>query len=730
MNKVWLLGLAAASIAMISACSEDAGNNAIRELGVVAQYSSYDDLPNCTKGKEGVAAKIVEPGDDTEKKRYFVCSEGQWEHEITVSIDAYETEEDLPNCSGKTEGDIVFVEELLKKMKCEDGSWDIAKKGDSADDDEDDDYDSDNNDDNYSNDVNGNGQDNNSTDEKSSSSKKKSSSSVNNSNDDFDDFDDNSSSSKKQTVSSSSSKNITPISNIVTPTRVGPVSQYGQLLAGTNSNGKGQIYGSCKGTTSGNEVVVQGMSLFWSMASGYEGANYWTGSYVDEFVRRHNIQLIRGAMGVDEQWNGAQHYFTNGMTETYQNMMDEVVAAAIKNDIYVIIDYHSHIADNSPNNAKTFFKRMAEKWGAYDNVIFEIFNEPTTQSWSTIKNYANQVIPVIRQYSDNLIVVGNPTWSSEPNAANSNPISDANVAYTFHFYAGLDDDGSGHDVDTKGGNAVSAMNKGLSVFVTEWGNSGPSGDGAVSSSRSTTWYNWMKTHKLSGANWAVSSKPESASYFSGNASASGTWNYTTSGSWVNNNIFAYLPTSYTACGGGTTTPSSSSQSSASSGGNGNDVLGGDGMFYINRSSYGWNLYTKKSTYGYGVAGELDDAGDYVLAFWSPGSSAIDYEYDIQAKHTISLKAGYSYTLNIGLYTYNSLGPASRTVHVGLVDPDYDYYTYDEWLIDSDGDYVEYSDTYCHTDYTDSNVELYINGGIPAGGFSVRYITLEESYGCN
>ena len=505
------------------------------------------------------------------------------------------------------------------------------------------------------------------------------------------------------------------------------VSQYGQLLAGTNSSGKGQIYGSCKGTTSGNEVVVQGMSLFWSMAPGYEGANYWTGSYVDEFVRRHNIQLIRGAMGVDGDW-GAGNYFSDSLY--YQWLMDDVVAAAIRNDIYVIIDYHSHTADNDAGKAKKFFERMAKKWGAYDNVIFEIFNEPTTQSWSTIKSYANQVIPVIRQYSDNLIVVGNPTWSSTPNVANNSPISDANVAYTFHFYAGLDN-GSGHETDVQGANAVSAMNNGLSVFVTEWGNSGPSGDGTVSSSRSTTWYNWMKTHKLSGANWAVSSKSEKASYFSGNASVSGTWSYSTSGSWVNSNIFAYLPTSYTACGGGTTTPSSSSQqSSASSGGNGTDVLDGDGMFYINRSSYGWNLYTKKSTYGYGVALEQDDAGDYVLAFWSPGSSAIYYEYDIQAKHTISLKAGYSYTLNIGLYTYNSLGAASRTVHVGLVDPDYDYYTYDEWLIDSDGDYVEYSDTYCHTDYTDSNVELYINGGIPAGGFSVRYVTLEESYGCN
>ena len=50
--------------------------------------------------------------------------------------------------------------------------------------------------------------------------------------------------------------------------RVGPVSQYGQLQAGKNTNGAGRIYGSCPAySTSGNEVQVQGMSLFWSIAA-------------------------------------------------------------------------------------------------------------------------------------------------------------------------------------------------------------------------------------------------------------------------------------------------------------------------------------------------------------------------------------------------------------------------------------------------------------------------------
>ena len=174
--------------------------------------------------------------------------------------------------------------------------------------------------------------------------------------------------------------------------RVGPVSAYGQLQAGKNSSGKGQIYGSCKGVSSGNEVQVQGMSLFWSIADDV-GAPFWTADYVSGLVSRQNIQIIRAPMGVDEDW-GAGNYFTN--TSRYQGLMNTVVQAAIDNDIYVIIDYHSHKANDNVNNAKTFFKYMAEKWGKYDNVIFEIFNEPTSQDWSTIKNYADQVISTIR----------------------------------------------------------------------------------------------------------------------------------------------------------------------------------------------------------------------------------------------------------------------------------------------------------------------------------------------
>lgn len=392
--------------------------------------------------------------------------------------------------------------------------------------------------------------------------------------------------------------------------RVGPVSAYGQLQAGKNSSGKGQIYGSCKGVSSGNEVQVQGMSLFWSIADDV-GAPFWTADYVSGLVSRQNIQIIRAPMGVDEEW-GAGNYFTN--ISRYQGLMNTVVQAAIDNDIYVIIDYHSHKANDNVNNAKTFFKYMAEKWGKYDNVIFEIFNEPTSQDWSTIKNYADQVISTIRQYSDNLIVVGNRSWDQYPNEAASNPINDKNVAYTFHFYAGT------HYTGKEGANAVSAMNSGLSVFVSEWGTVNADGGGSVSGN-SSTWLNWMNDHKLSGANWSVSNKNEGASYFNGSA-----WNYSESGNWVNTNIFSKLPKSYTACSGTPIQSSSSvaqSSSSALPSGKTNyidDFEDGDNYAYTGGEWYAYTDAGDKGASSFTNKANDKDGYDVVLAGSTSGNS--------------------------------------------------------------------------------------------------------------
>lgn len=315
--------------------------------------------------------------------------------------------------------------------------------------------------------------------------------------------------------------------------RIGPVSQYGQLQAGVNAEGAGRIYGSCPTyARQGNEVQVRGMSLYWSLND--YGTRFYNREIVSGLVKNMNIEVIRLAVGVDQDW-GNGNYFTD--PAYYQGLIDSVIAAAIDLDIYAIIDYHSHEAHENVEAAQQFFGLQASRWGAYDNVIFELYNEPKQVSWQKIKAYADQVIPYIREFSDNLILVGNPNWDQKPNVALNNPIVDANVAYTFHYYAGT------HSVGTQGSTAEKAMLGGLSVFVSEWGTINADGDGEVAEKSNLLWQNWLDANKLSSVNWSVSDLAEGASIFT----SAGPWNYSASGLWVLNNVFSKNPTTYVLC---------------------------------------------------------------------------------------------------------------------------------------------------------------------------------------
>lgn len=339
----------------------------------------------------------------------------------------------------------------------------------------------------------------------------------------------------------------------ITPTRVGPVSQYGQLMTGKNSQGKGQIYGSCEGVKDGAEVQVRGMSLYWSLMP--QAVEFWSEEGVSTMVRDMNIQIVRAAMATkatddwNGEWNGIKLKGWEGDKTNQTNFVKTVVEAAIKNDIYVIIDWHSHSAHQQTNSAKEFFKEMAETYGQYDNVIFEVFNEPEQISWSDVKNYANQVIQVIRQYSDNLILVGNPSWDQNPSDAIGNEVNDPkkNTAYTLHYYANSHNWSGNYDWggESEGSKGEKAMNAGLSVFVSEWGTANSDGNGNPDQSRNKSWQDYMNKHKLSWANWSASYINEGTAAFQ-DGSNKNSLQYTTSGNLVKGYL-ATNPTSYTAC---------------------------------------------------------------------------------------------------------------------------------------------------------------------------------------
>lgn len=130
---------------------------------------------------------------------------------------------------------------------------------------------------------------------------------------------------------------------------------------------------------------------------------------------------------------------------------------------------------------------------------------------------------------DNLIIVGSPTWSQDVDIAAQDPITGfKNIAYTMHFYAGT------HKEDLRS-KTQTALDKGLAIFVTEWGTINANGDGAVDYASTNTWFEFMNKHCLSNANWAVSDKNETASIFKAGTPSKGPFSdkdLTTSGVFV------------------------------------------------------------------------------------------------------------------------------------------------------------------------------------------------------
>ncbi len=326
--------------------------------------------------------------------------------------------------------------------------------------------------------------------------------------------------------------------------RVGPVSQYGQLLA-ASPNGVGRIYGSCAGPVAGAEVQVRGMSLYWSIMK--DALVYYTDDAISTMVDEMNIEVVRLAIATEEDWGDGYGGFV--LDPYFQRQaIKSAVEAAVKNDIYVIIDWHSHTAEDQLSAAMGFFEEMASQYGSLDNVIFEVYNEPkgkwgisrAREYWPTIKSYAESVISVIRKYSDNLIIVGTPFYSQYPNVSLSNPIADMNVAYTFHYYA------NSHSVESEGSNAEEAMASGYSVFVTEWGTGDADGDGIPGTSANAAWQKWLDKNKLSWANWSASRIDEGTAAFETTSTANELF-YTKSGSMVRD-FLSSNPDSYHKCG--------------------------------------------------------------------------------------------------------------------------------------------------------------------------------------
>ena len=108
------LGLSFVVMAVLAACGGDSSSKAEESDTDEIVAESVDDLPNCTKKREGEKART----DDGN----YVCTDGVWKAEAE-EIPSYENEEDVPACTKKKEGTLVYVEDTEDTLMCESGEW-------------------------------------------------------------------------------------------------------------------------------------------------------------------------------------------------------------------------------------------------------------------------------------------------------------------------------------------------------------------------------------------------------------------------------------------------------------------------------------------------------------------------------------------------------------------------------------------------------------------------------
>lgn len=275
-----------------------------------------------------------------------------------------------------------------------------------------------------------------------------------------------------------------------------PVKRYGQL----------QVRGSQLCGENGQPVVLRGVSLGWH--------NLWPRFYnkgaVDELTNKWHASVIRAAMGIKIEDN----YLEN--PSFAMQCMTPVIEEAIKDGVYVIIDWHAH--DMYTDKAAEFFSRMSAKYGKYPNVIYELYNEPVEDSWTSLKEYAKTVIKAIRANDpDNIILMGCPHWDQDIDKVAASPIEGVkNVMYTLHFYAAT------HKQYLRD-RMQKAVEGGLPVFVSECAGMEASGDGPLNVEEYNKWIDLMEQLKISWVNWSLSDKNETCSMLLPRAKATGNW---------------------------------------------------------------------------------------------------------------------------------------------------------------------------------------------------------------
>jgi len=140
--------------------------------------------------------------------------------------------------------------------------------------------------------------------------------------------------------------------------------------------------------------------------------------------------------------------------ETYLQLLDQGIALAKKNNLYVIIDWHSignlrqHLFQNpmydtTIDETYDFWRTIARRYAGEPTVAcYELYNEPTISgrqfgrmTWAQWKVLQENMIRVIRVWdTETVILCAGFDWAYDLTPVKSSPIEGENIAYVSHPY--------------------------------------------------------------------------------------------------------------------------------------------------------------------------------------------------------------------------------------------------------------------------------------------------------
>ena len=330
-----------------------------------------------------------------------------------------------------------------------------------------------------------------------------------------------------------------------------PYEKYGRLqichLPADNTAG----YTAALCDESGNPVQLVGMSTYGLQVP--HGSWLLNDAAMDAVAADFQCDVLRLCMYITNTGYAVQ-------PGPCLERVEQGIEYATERGMYVIVDWHIlnpgdpnapdylEAGVNEPmyeelrqahsdyNGPQLFFAYLSEKYGSYGNVLFETANEPNgiadsesgaAEAWSRVlKPYHQSLVDVIREHDSdeypNIVICGTDSWSQYVDSPADDPVTDpaspetAQIMYALHFYAGSHDTEPSADGTYYLGSRIDrALDHGLGVFVTEWGTTENTGDGAVNYENSDRWLDFLADRGISWCNWSLGtiSKGSAAIYF-------------------------------------------------------------------------------------------------------------------------------------------------------------------------------------------------------------------------